>query len=200
MSERPSDITRLLRAASSGERGDVDALLAAIYDDLRRLAAHQMTGERRGHTMEATAIVHEAYIRLIDQRSTDWRDRLHFFAVAARVIRRVLIDHARARDALKRGGERLRVPLDTVGQTVADRGASRDLDILALEEALVELGELDERQARIVEMRFYGGLSIDEIAEYLGVSGRSVDREWACAKAWLADRLGPAGDGGSDGP
>jgi RNA polymerase sigma factor (TIGR02999 family) len=188
MSERPSDITRLLRAASSGERGDVDALLAAIYDDLRRLASHQMSGERRAHTLEPTAIVHEAYLRLIDQRSTDWRDRLHFFAVAARVIRRVLIDHARARDALKRGGELVRVPLESVDVPAM----GRDVDILALEEALRGLAELDPRQAQIVELRFFGGLSVDEIAEYLAISARSVDREWACAKAWLFCQLSPA--------
>jgi RNA polymerase sigma-70 factor (ECF subfamily) len=185
MSEPSANVTRLLRAASSGERRDVDALLAAIYDDLRRLAAHQMSSERAGHTLNPTALANEAYIRLVDQRSTDWRDRLHFFAVAATVIRRILIDHARARDAAKRGGKLVRVPLEDMELTAA----GIDLDVLAIDEALRELAEIDPRQAQIVELRFYGGLSNDEVAEYLSVSTRSVDRDWACAKAWLYCRL-----------
>jgi RNA polymerase sigma-70 factor, ECF subfamily len=193
MTESSSNVTKLLRAAASGERRDIDALLAAIYDDLRRLAAHQMSGERGAHTLNATALANEAYIRLVDQRSTDWRDRLHFFAVAARVIRRVLIDHARARDAQKRGGKLVRVPLEDM--EVATHGV--DLDVLAVDEALTELAEIDQRQAQIVELRFYGGLSNDEVAEYLAISTRSVDRDWAVAKAWLYCRL--EGDGGTGG-
>lgn len=187
MEDSDANVTRLLRAASSGERRDVDALLAAIYDDLRRLASHQMMGERVGHTLDPTGLAHEAYMRLIDQRSTDWRDRLHFFAVAARVIRRILVDHARARGAEKRGGRLVRVPLEDL--EVASSGI--DVDVVAVDEALVELGEIDERQAQVVELRFYGGLGNDEIAEFLGVSSRSVERDWACAKAWLWCRLSP---------
>lgn len=185
MSEPATNVTRLLRAAASGERRDVDALLAAIYDDLRRLAAHQMSSERAGHTLNPTALANEAYIKLVDQRSTDWRDRLHFFAVAARLIRRILIDHARARDAAKRGGKLVRVPLEDL--ELAASGL--DLDVMAIDEALRELAEIDPRQAQIVELRFYGGLSNDEVAEYLSISTRSVDRDWACAKAWLFCRL-----------
>ncbi|MBL9120754.1 MAG: sigma-70 family RNA polymerase sigma factor [Phycisphaerae bacterium] len=192
MSEPSSSVTQLLRAASSGERGDVDALLAAIYDDLRRLASHQMRSERDGHTLNPTALANEAYLRLIDQRSTDWRDRLHFFAVAARVIRRILIDHARARDAEKRGGKLVRVPLESMELAAA----GIDVDVLAVDEALGELADLDPRQAQIVELRFYGGLSNDEIAEYLAISTRSVDRDWVCAKAWLYCRLGEGGGRG----
>lgn len=188
MSEPSANVTRLLRAATSGERRDIDALLAAIYEDLRRLAAHEMAGERAGHTLNPTALANEAYLRLIDQRSTDWRDRLHFFAVAARLIRRILIDHARARCASKRGGKLARVPIEDL-ELVA---TARDDDLIAIDEALGELSELDPRQAQIVELRFFGGLSNDEVAEYLAISARSVDRDWACAKAWLYCRL--AGD------
>ncbi len=191
MSEPDQNVTQLLRAAASGERRDVDALLGAIYADLRRLAAHEMAGERAGHTLNPTALANEAYLRLIDQRSTDWRDRLHFFAVAARVIRRILIDHARARHAAKRGGDLVRVPLEEIQLATA----GIDVDVLALDEALRELSELDPRQAQIVELRFYGGLSNDEVAEYLAISPRSVDRDWSCAKAWLYCRLEP--DGGA---
>lgn len=186
MGNAATDVTRLLRAAASGERADLDALLAAIYDDLRRVAARHMDGERHSHTLSPTALVHEAYLRLVDQRSTDWRDRLHFLAVAARVIRRVLVDHARARDAAKRGGERVRVPLEEIDEPIGQL----DVDVLAVDEALTELAELDPRQAQIVELRFYGGLSVDEIADHLAISARSVDREWACAKAWLYCRMG----------
>ncbi|MFO0829459.1 MAG: sigma-70 family RNA polymerase sigma factor [Phycisphaerales bacterium] len=194
MTERDPNVTRLLRAASSGERRDVDALLSAIYDDLRRLASHEMAGERAGHTLNPTALANEAYLRLVDQRSTDWRDRLHFFAVAARVIRRILIDHARARDAAKRGGKLVRVPIEELELAAT----AFDFDVLVVDDALRELAELDPRQAQIVELRFYGGLSNDEVAEYLAISSRSVDRDWACAKAWLYCRLGADGGGRAD--
>lgn len=191
MSEATAQVTQLLRAASSGQRRDVDALMNAIYDDLRRLAASQLGSERKDHTLQPTALVHEAYLKLIDQRNTDWSDRVHFFAVASRVIRRILVDHARDRAAQKRGGGRERVALDDFDGTAAT-GA---IDLVALDAALTELAELDPTQAKIVEMRYFGGLTIDEIADSLAIGKRSVDRHWATAKAWLLFRL----EGGSPG-
>jgi len=185
MNERPGDITMLIRASATGRPEDTDRLMAAIYDDLKRLAANQLKQERPEHTLHPTALVHEAYIRLVNQRTAEWNDRLHFFSIAARIIRRILIDHARERQALKRGGGRRAITIEP------DEVASpeRDLDLVALDEALEELATLSERQARIVELRFFGGLTIPEIAEALSIGSRSVDREWQAARAWLFHRL-----------
>lgn len=185
MNERPGDITMLIRASATGRPEDTDRLMAAIYDDLKRLAASQLKQERPEHTLHPTALVHEAYIRLVNQRTAEWNDRLHFFSIAARIIRRILIDHARERQALKRGGGRRAIAIEP------DEVASpeRDLDLVALDEALEELATLSERQARIVELRFFGGLTIPEIAEALSIGSRSVDREWQAARAWLFHRL-----------
>jgi RNA polymerase sigma-70 factor, ECF subfamily len=188
MGESSPDITLLLKAAGSGERRDLDALLMAIYDDLRRLASSHLQRERAGHTLQSTALVHEAYVKLIDQRTTDWKDRLHFFAIASRIIRRILIDHARARESEKRGGGRTRLSVDD-HDLVAAGGAS-EVDLLALDEALKELHEIDEQQARIVELRYFGGCTVEEVAELLGIGKRTVDRDWQAAKAWLMVRLG----------
>jgi RNA polymerase sigma-70 factor, ECF subfamily len=185
MSGADADITTLLRAVASGNRTDLDALLAAIYDDLHRLAAKHMRGERVDHTLQPTALVHEAYIRLVDQRSTTWNDRLHFFAVASRVIRRILVDHARAEKAAKRGGDRTRVPLHDVDAA----GPMRDVELLALDEALDDLASIDAQQAQVVELRYFGGLTVPEVASVLSISPRSVDRDWQCARAWLYCRL-----------
>lgn len=184
MPDSPS-ITLLLHAAASGDRRDLDALLAAIYEDMRRLAAAHMGGERTDHTLQPTALVHEAYVRLIDQRSTDWKDRLHFFALASRIIRRILIDHARAHQAAKRGGGGTRISLGDHDPAAPDR----DPDVLALDEALEELAQIDAQQARIVELRYFGGCTIEEIATLLDIGKRTVDREWQVARAWLFDRL-----------
>lgn len=183
----PANITLLLHAAASGDRRDLDALMAAIYQDMRRLAASHMESERRDHTLQPTALVHEAYVKLVDQRKTDWRDRLHFFAVASTIIRRILIDHARARLADKRGGDITRVSLD--GHDPAAPDSAREVDVLALDQALGELGEIDPQQARIVELRYFCGCTIDEIAHLLDIGKRTVDREWQAARAWLFDRL-----------
>ncbi len=195
MSEPDANLTQLLRAAATGSRGDLDALLAAIYNDLKRVAANHLQAERPDHTLQPTALVHEAYLKLIDQRSTDWKDRVHFFSIASRVIRRILVDHARERLALKRGGDRGRVPLERLEVLV---GEPR-VDAAALDDALNELATIDERQAQIVELRFFGGLTIEEVAAALSMGARSVDREWRCAKAWLFCRLaegaGEPGDG-----
>ncbi|MCW5756509.1 MAG: sigma-70 family RNA polymerase sigma factor [Phycisphaeraceae bacterium] len=180
------DFTRLLKRASGGDRRDVDALLAAIYEDVRRLAVGQLKGERRDHTLQPTALVHEAYLKLIEQRSTDWNDRAHFFAVASRIIRRILVDHAREKNALKRGGGGQRVSLEGVDAATPQA----DVDLVALDDALKELAELSERQARIVELRYFGGLTVPEVAAALGLGARTVDREWQAARAWLFCRLG----------
>ncbi|MEM7754104.1 MAG: sigma-70 family RNA polymerase sigma factor [Planctomycetota bacterium] len=185
MPEQPADITLLLRSVASGDRAELDELMSAIYDDMRRLAAVHLRHENANHTIQPTALVNEVYLKLIDQRSADWNDRLHFFAFASQVIRRVLIDHARAKNAQKRGGGMLRVPMDP---NIA-HAETPDADLIALDEALQELAELNERQSRIVELRFFGGCTVDEIATLLGVGARTVDRDWTAAKAWLYARL-----------
>ena len=180
-----ADITLLLRAAASGRRDDLDALLAALYTDMRRLAADHLNAERADHTLQPTALVHEAYIKLLGQRNTDWTDRLHFFAVASRLIRRILVDHARRKGAAKRGGG-----YAVSGVELADLpAATRGVDLIDLDNALDELAALDEQQAKIVELRFFGGLTLEEVAQELSVGRRSVDRDWAAAKAWLYFRL-----------
>jgi len=193
MTTPPDNLTQLLRASASGDRQHVDALMAAIYTDLRRLAVSHMQGERRDHTLQPTALVHEAYLKLVDQRNTDWNDRVHFFAVASRIIRRILVDHAREKNALKRGGASDRVALDSSIIAVGP-----GMDMMALDEALTELGELDETQARIVELRFFSGLTIPEVADLLSMPPRSVDRAWQCAKAWLYCRLSEQEEGSAD--
>lgn len=180
-----ANVTQLLQAASSGDKDDLNALVAAIYADLKRLAASQLQAERAEHTLQPTALVHEAYLRLIDQREVDWNDRGHFFAIASRLIRRILTDHARRRGAAKRGGG------DVVTVLPDDVAApDRTLDLVELDDALGELAELDQRQAQVVEMRYFGGMTIAEIAAALGAGKRSVDRDWQAAKAWLHFRLG----------
>ncbi len=178
----------LLRSASTGDRADLDRLMDAIYDDLHRLAMVHLRDERPDHTFQPTALIHEAYLKLIDQRVTDWNDRLHFFAVASQIIRRILIDHARSRGAQKRGGGAARVPLELQGI----EAPGTDLDLLALDDALGALASIDERQARIVELRFFGGCTLEQIATLLGVGRRTIDRDWTAAKAWLHRRLSEA--------
>lgn len=157
-----------------------------VYEELRRLAANRLRGERDGHTLQATALVHEAYLRLVDQTRVEWRNRAHFFAIAARMIRRILVDHARRRQADKRGGGNVRVTLDErlVGAT------AREVDLLALDDAMRALAELDPELAHLVELRFFSGLTIAETAEALEISPATVKREWAAARAWLHRRIG----------
>ncbi len=155
-----------------------------VYDELRALAEAYLQRERPDHTLQATALVHEAYMRLIKQEDVDWQNRAHFFAVAAQAIRRILVDHARGHQSAKRGGDRKRVHLDQ-NLTLPEP----DLDLLALDEALEELARLHERQARIVELHFFGGLSLKEVAEYLGLSSRTIDGDWYMARAWLRSKL-----------
>ncbi len=187
MSSQSANLTRMLREAASGDRRAVGSLLEAVYDDLRALSARHMRREPAGHTFQATALVHEAYLRLIDQRSATWRDRAHFFAAASQVMRRILVDHARARRSDKRGGAWTRLTLDEVVAAMS----GRDVDLVALDEALERLAAISPEQCRIVEMRFFGGLTVPEVAEALGMAKRSVDREWSGAKAWLYRELTP---------
>jgi RNA polymerase sigma-70 factor (ECF subfamily) len=181
---RTEDITLLLNAASAGDERAPGKLLELVYEDLRRLAAGYLQNERHAPTLQATALVHEAYIRLVDWKHVGWENRAHFFAVAAKVMRRVLVDHARARRAQKRDfGEK--IALDEAVSFPAEK----EVNLLALEEALAGLEERDERQARIVELRFFGGLSVEETAHVLNVSASTVKREWDFAKAWFQREL-----------
>jgi RNA polymerase sigma factor (TIGR02999 family) len=189
MDHDPADttvITQLLIAWSEGRREALDTLLPLLYDDLRRVAAAHMRREVAGHSLQATALVHEAYVRLIDQRQVNWRNRAQFFSVAAGIMRRILVDHARARRADKRGGgfEHVTLPGDDVA---AD--SPRGIDVLALHESLERLAAFSPRQERIVELRYFAGLTIEEVAAVVGVSAATVDRDWTIAKAWLRANL-----------
>jgi RNA polymerase sigma factor (TIGR02999 family) len=179
-------ITQLLIAWSEGRRDALDDLVPFIYQDLRRVAAGYMRREAAGHALQPTALVHETYVRLIDQKQVRWRNRAHFFGVAAGMMRRILVDHARRRHADKRGGEWERVTLSDV--EVAAEGP-QNIDVLALHNALERLAAFDPQQSRIVELRYFAGLTIEETAEVVGVSPATVVREWTIAKAWLGAEL-----------
>jgi RNA polymerase sigma factor (TIGR02999 family) len=180
-----SEVTRLLKDWSNGRQDVLDKLLPQIYAELRRLASSYLRRERPDHTLQATALVHEAFIRLIDQRAVRWQNRAHFFGIAAQAMRRILVDHARAHSAEKRGSGERPVSLDEV---VALVGAP-SVDLLALDEALTRLTAIDPQQSRVVELRFFGGLTIEETAEVMDVSPATVGREWTLAKAWLYAEL-----------
>lgn len=165
-------------------------LFPMVYDELRRLAASALKGERADHTLQPTALVHEAFLRLADLPDRQWQDRAHFVAVAARAMRRILVDHARARNAVKRGSGEIRVSLEDVD---VPAGEGADVDLVTLDEALSTLAALDERQARIVELRFFGGLTVDETAVLIDLSTRTVKREWQMARAWLRRELARLG-------
>ncbi|MEO6525330.1 MAG: sigma-70 family RNA polymerase sigma factor [Gemmatimonadaceae bacterium] len=185
--DTPPDVTGLLLAWRAGDAAAGERLLPAIYDELHRQAARAMRREDGAHTLQATALVHEAYLRLVDQRRVEWRSRAHFFGVAAQMMRRVLVDHARTRLAAKRGGALQRVTLRDVG--AGDSAVDDELDVLALHDALERLAAFDPDQARLVELRYFGGLGIEDTAEALGVSPATVKREWAVARAWLRREL-----------
>ena len=186
--EPPSDITDLLLAWGDGNTTAADALLPAIYAELHRQAVRAMRREGSEHTLQATALVHEAYLRLVDQRRVAWQNRSHFFGIAAQAMRRVLVDHARARHAAKRGGDlRQRVSLSGLAQAAQDEDDV--VDVLALHDALDRLAVLDADQAKLVELRYFSGLTIDETATALGMSPATVKREWAIARAWLRREL-----------
>jgi RNA polymerase sigma factor (TIGR02999 family) len=184
-----ADVTRLLARWSRGEQEALNELLPIVYGELRRMAGRQLRAKRQEHTLTPTALVHEVYLRLVDQRRADWQNRTQFFAVAARLMRRVLVDHARARLAGKRGGGLVVVPLEQAGDPEAV--ASPMADVLAVDEALTRLAALDGEQARLVELRFFAGLTVEEIAPLLRRSERTVKREWRLARAWLFRELQP---------
>jgi RNA polymerase sigma-70 factor, ECF subfamily len=180
------EITLLLLKAKDGDREAESALAPLVYDELRRLARRYMRNERPGHTLQATALVHEAYLKLIEQRDTTWQNRAHFFGVAAQLMRRILVDHARAKLAKKRGGSQQKISLDVPAALVP----AQPEQFLALNEALDRLSQRDPRQGRVVELRFFGGLSDEETAEVLAISARTVKRDWSVARAWLFRELG----------
>jgi RNA polymerase sigma factor (TIGR02999 family) len=181
------DVTTILSAASYGDAAAAEELLPLVYDQLRAMAARFLSQERPGHTLQPTALVHEAFLKLIDQTRVEWRGRAHFLAVAATAMRRILVNHAKARGSVKRGGAavgegaRRRVPLDQALESFQDRA----IDLEALDDALDRLSALDPQQAKMVELRFFGGLSVEETADVLETSPRTVQREWLLAKAWL---------------
>lgn len=185
------DVTAMLVAWSNGDRESSDDLMKAVYDELHRQASRAMNREPEHATLQATALVHEAYMRLVDQRRVTWKNRAHFFGVAAQLMRRILVDHARGRLADKRGGDAVPITLTDSG-VAASASEQSPLDVMALHDALDKLAALDPDQARIVELRYFGGLTIEETAEALGVGPTTVKAEWAIARAWLRRELGDA--------
>ncbi len=186
----PRDLTQLLVNWRNGDKAALDEMTPVLYEELRRLARHFLAAERSDHTLQPTALVHEAYLRLIDQRTVDWRNRAHFLGVAASLMRRILINHAEAHKAAKRQGFAEAVTLnDALGMF-----ANPKVDVLELNESLDRLSKLDPRQGKVVELRYFGGLSVDETAEVMGISPATVKREWSTAKLWLLQQLegGPA--------
>ena len=181
----PGRVTELLLELSGGNRTVVDELIPFLYAELRRIASAQLRAERPGHTLQATALVHEAYLKLVDQRQVNWQNRAHFFGVAAQVMRRILMDYAKGRAREKRGGGVQKTSLDEALAVSYDRA----YELVEIDQALGRLEALDRRQAQVVEMRFFGGLSVEETAEALGVSAPTVKREWAMARAWLHREL-----------
>jgi RNA polymerase sigma factor (TIGR02999 family) len=179
------DVTALLRRLSTGDSNAAAEVLPLIYEELRRLAAHHMARERPGHTLQATALVHEAYLRLVDQREADWKNRAHFYGAAARVMRRILVDHARARGAQKRGGDARRLALDETAAVSAEPLE----ELIHLDAALTRLAERSQRQVQIVELRYFAGLNVEETAEALAISAKTVKRDWSLARAWLHREL-----------
>jgi RNA polymerase sigma-70 factor (ECF subfamily) len=184
-SERNSQVTQMLLSLEQGDGSAAKLLFPVVYDDLRALASRYLNDERKGHTLQPTALVHEAYMRLVDQTRVDWQGRTHFFAVGAQAMRRILVDHARKRKAARRGGGLQRITLDE--QMAVEW--QREQDILDLDDALIRLAQLDPQQAQMVELRFFSGLKVNEVAEVLGMSKRSVEREWTMARAWLRREL-----------
>lgn len=179
-----ADVTQLLRAWREGDKSALDRLMPVVYQDLRRLARRHLVAERAGHTLQPTALVNEAYMRLVDYRQMQWQDRAHFFAVCAQLMRRILVEHARRRN-LRRGGGMRRLSLEQVPEP----GSTQRTDVIALDEALNELSRMDPRKAQVVELRYFGGLSVEETAEALSISAPTVMRDWSSAKAWLYREL-----------
>jgi RNA polymerase sigma factor (TIGR02999 family) len=184
------EVTALLRRWNEGDRQALEILMPLVYKQLRGLAAHYLRAERSDHTLQPTALVHEAYLRLVDQEKVVWQNRAHFYGIAAQMMRRILVDHARRKKAAKRDAGAYRVEL---GPGVRDEEPDRDQELLALDQALIQLESLDPRQARIVELRFFGGLTVEETAEVAGISTATVKREFRTARAWLRVQLDAPG-------
>jgi RNA polymerase sigma factor (TIGR02999 family) len=187
----PGAVTQWLLDWGRSDKRALDQMLPVLYEELHRLASHYLSGEATGHTLQPTALVHEAYLRLVDQRRVDWRNRAQFLGLAANMMRRILVNHARDRAAQKRGGGAAAVSLSLV-EAPAGRP---DIELIALEDALQRLAALDERKSKVVELKFFGGLTIEEIAEVLQISGATVEREWAFARAWLSEAIEGKGTG-----
>jgi RNA polymerase sigma-70 factor, ECF subfamily len=183
---QPAEVTELLRSWGRGEAGALDRLTPLVYAELHRMARRYMRNERSGNTLQTTALVNEAYLRLVDIKSAAWQDRAHFFALSAQMMRRILVDSARARASAKRGGGRRADHSTAIDfDAIPDLESQKGKDVLALDDALIELEKLDSRKARVIELRYFGGLSVDETAEVLKISPQSVLRDWKLAKAWL---------------
>ena len=180
-----TDVTDLLIDLGKGDQEALNKLMPLVYDELRRLAKRHLRNERPGHTLQTTALVHEAYLKLVDRKNANWQNRVQFFAAAAQVMRHILVDYARSRRAFKRGGDCCRLSLDEA----AISSEEKDADLLVLNEALDNLGAIDAQQSRVVELRVFAGLTVEETAEALGVSPRTVKREWSMAKAWLHQQI-----------
>jgi RNA polymerase sigma factor (TIGR02999 family) len=189
------EVTTLLADWSNGNEAARDELIPLVYEELRRLAGHHMARERSGHSLQATALVNEAYLRLVDQRQVRWQGRAHFFALASRMMRRVLVDHARSRHYAKRGGAARRVELDEAMIVSEDKAP----DVVVLDDALTRLAAIDLRKSQVVELRYFGGLSVEEIAEVLKISEVTVRRDWSTAKAWLYRAIGGASKASANG-
>lgn len=181
MTPSPHQVTQLLKDWSNGDQAARDQLMPLVYDELHRLAHQHMRKERPGHTLQTSALVNEAFVKLVDQKDVHWQNRVHFFGIAAQSMRRILVDHARSRHYAKRGGDARQVSLDEVAIVSPERAA----EVVALDDALTSLAAVDSRKSQIVELRFFGGLSIEETAEVLAVSPGTVMRDWTLAKAWL---------------
>jgi len=186
MTGSPNEVTELLLDWSNGNQAALDKLTPLVYEELHRLAHHHMRRERDDHTLQTSALVNEAYLRLINQRDVRWQNRAHFFSIASRLMRRILVDHARSHQYVKRGGGALKVSLDETALVSQDRAA----ELIALDEALTSLAAFDERKCQVVEMRFFAGMSVEETAEALNVSAITVKRDWSTAKAWLYREIG----------
>lgn len=191
-SGQSEEITRLLQAWGNGDREALDRLMPVVYDELRRAARNQMRRESNGHTLQASALVNEVYLRMVGLAGVEWQNRAHFFAIASSMMRRILLDAARARSARKRGGGDLRITWNDEVIAAADSQAA---NLIAIDDALEALAKVDARKARMIELRFFGGLSVDEMAAVLGISPQSVKRDWRLARAWLSKELG-AGSAG----
>lgn len=188
-SSSSTQVNQLLARWSGGDKAAREALIPLVYDELRRLARYFLADQRSDHTLQSTALVHEAYMRLVVRTSVHFENRAHFFAVASQLMRRILVDHARKHNAAKRGGNNLTLVLDEAVALPAKSEGKSEIDLAALDDALNTLATLDARQANIVEMRFFGGLSIDETSQVLGISPATIKREWTTARTWLYDEM-----------